>query len=107
MSLKKEVGLLQLASVKIVKLNFTQLYTHILISLVPRPSLSLSFAVTILEAGKKEGKKEFFLSCLQNCYCKREKACMHGNKATYIWLEGFWIISCWRSKQHPQGLWLI
>ena len=44
-------------------------------SLVPRPSLSLSFAVTILEAGKKE------LSCLQNCYCKRKRERRSGNEA--------------------------
>ena len=58
-------------------------------SLVPRPSLSLSFAVTILEAGKKElvnnleaGKKELVnYACLQNCYCKRKRERRPGNEA--------------------------
>ena len=45
-----------------------QLVHIIRISLVPRPSFSLSFAVTMLEAGKKE----LVNSCLQNCYCKRK-----------------------------------
>ena len=78
-----------------------------LTSLVPRPSLSLSFAVTIfLEAGKKElvprqfflcsnnfggrkertkilaaGKKEL-VSCLQNCYCKKRDERRPGNEAS-------------------------
>ena len=57
-------------------------------SLVPRPSLSLSFAVTIVEAGKKELVKRltnsFFLSCLHNCYCKRKREGRPGNEARFV-----------------------
>ena len=45
-------------------------------SLVLRPSLLLSFAVEILEAGKQEKN-----SCLQNCYCKRKQERRPENEA--------------------------